>query len=283
MANEGTKHLEDFLDLSYGELKFYLQQRAIPAGGTHSDLAAGALVAFEQNIPIKQSADDLARALRNEHNILLKSFDIQQDPLEMKEWNTDLTKWPKVDIGNIFSYILEKKAFSTEYIGQYKVRKAYSHFKSGFVHEVVSSTTPTGNIILFSSVTPSTRIRTQPHKVWVVCKPTGDIMCGYCSCTAGYNKCCNHLIAVLFKVEYANQQGLTNPSCTDVACYWNSSSKKDIGPSRIKDMNVQAHKLGRPPSSHSLNGTLKQEFDARPLPMRNISEGDKNTFSIFCS
>ena len=125
MANEGTKHLEDFLDLSCGELKFYLQQRAIPAGGTHSDLAARALVAFEQNIPIKQSADDLARALQNEHNILLKSFDIQQDPLEMKEWNTDLTKWPKIDIGNIFSYILEKKAFSTEYIGQYKVFRIF--------------------------------------------------------------------------------------------------------------------------------------------------------------
>ena len=275
---KAAKHLEDFLELSCGELKFFLQQRAIPVGGTHSDLAARALVAFEQNIPIKQSAEDLAKGLRNEHTMLLKSFDIQQDPLEIKEWNTDLTSWPKVDIGNIFSYILEKKAFSTEYIGQYKIRKAYSHFKSGFVHEVVSSSTQTGNIILFSSVTPSTRIREQPHKVWVVCKPTGDILCGYCSCTAGYSKCCNHVIAVLYKVEYANQHGLTNPSCTDVACYWNSSSKKDIGPTRIKDMNLQAHKLERPTSSRSLNGSSKQEFDARPLAMRNISKEDKQVF-----
>ena len=160
MVNEGTKHLKDFLDLSCGELKFYLKKRAIPAGGTHSDLGAHTLVAFELNIPIKQSADDLTRTLQNKHNILLKLFYIQQDPLEMKEWNTDLTKWPKVDIGNIFSYILEKKAFSTEYIDQYKVSKAYSHLKSGFVHDIMSSTTPTGNIILFSSVAPSTRIRT---------------------------------------------------------------------------------------------------------------------------
>ena len=202
MANEGTKHLEDFLDLSWCELRFYPPQRAIPAGGIHYDLAARTLVAFEQNIPIKQSADDLARALRNEHNILLIWFDIQQDPLEMKEWNTDLTTWPKVKTENIFFYVLEKKTFSTEYIGSYRVRKVYSHFKSGFVHEVVSSTTPTGNIILFSSVTPSTRIRTQPHKVWVVCKLTGDIMCGYCSCTAGYSKCYNNVIALLYKVEH---------------------------------------------------------------------------------
>eukprot|EP00795_Rhopilema_esculentum_P003892 gene3892-15201_t len=233
-----TKHLEDFLELSCGELKFYLQQRAIPVGGKHSDLAAHALVAFEQKIPIKESAEDWAKALRHEYTILLKSFDIQQDPLEIKKWNTDLTRWPKVDIGNIFSYKLEKKAFSTEYIGQYKVRKAYSHFKSGFVHEVVSLTTPTGSIILFSSVKPSTKIKAQPHKVLVVCKPTGDILCGYCSCTAGYSKCCKHLIAVLYKVEYANQHGLTNSSYTDVACYWNLSTKKDIGPTKIKDMNL---------------------------------------------
>ena len=40
-----AKHLEDFLDLSSEELKFYLQQRALTVSGTHSDLAARALVA----------------------------------------------------------------------------------------------------------------------------------------------------------------------------------------------------------------------------------------------
>ena len=277
MTNTGTKHLEDFLELSCGELKFYLQQRAISIGGTHSDLAARALVAFEQNIPIRQSAEDLAKTLRQDYTMLLKSFDIQ-DPFEIKEWSSDLSKWPKVNIGNIFSYILEKKVFSTEYIGQYKVRKAYSHFKSGFVHEVVSLLTPTGNVILFSEVTPSTKIRSQPHNVWVVCKPTGDILCGYCSCTAGYSQCCNHLIAVLYKVEYANQHGLTNPSCTEVACYWNSASKNDIEPARIKDMSLQAHKRERPTSSSSLNSAFKHKFDARPLAMRDISEQEKQVF-----
>ena len=75
-------------------------------------------------------------------------------------------------------------------------------------------------------------------------------------------------------------KGLISLSCTDVGCYWNSTSKKDIGPSRIKDMKLQAYKLGRPTSSHSLNGTLEQDFDARPLPMRNISEEDKQIFLV---
>ena len=49
-----AKHLEDFLDLTTGELRFYLQQRALTCHGNHADLAARALVAFEQNLPIKK-------------------------------------------------------------------------------------------------------------------------------------------------------------------------------------------------------------------------------------
>ena len=50
-----VKHLEEFLDLSCDKLSFYPQQRAFPVGGNPSDLAARALAAFEQNIPVKQS------------------------------------------------------------------------------------------------------------------------------------------------------------------------------------------------------------------------------------
>ena len=50
-SGESTSvHLEDFLDLTTGELKFYLQQRALITSGNHADLAARALVAFEQRV-----------------------------------------------------------------------------------------------------------------------------------------------------------------------------------------------------------------------------------------
>ena len=80
------------------------------------------------------------------------------------------------------------------------------------------------------------------------------------------------------KLNTQTKKSLTNLSCTDVACYWNSSSKKDIGPTRIKDMKLQARELERPTSSRSLNGSSKQEFDARPLAMRNISKEEKQVF-----
>ncbi|RMX46985.1 hypothetical protein pdam_00024450 [Pocillopora damicornis] len=84
------------------------------------------------------------------------------------------------------------KAFSTEYVGQYK---------SGFVHEVFTKSVPKGIILLFASVTASQRLREPPHKVWIIRKPSGEVLCSYCSFTAGYSKCCNHVIAVLYKIQ----------------------------------------------------------------------------------
>ena len=137
------------LVLSAVEQKFYLQQRALPVSGTHSDLAARAHVAFEQQILVKETAEDFAETLKNEHKRLLAKYEIEKDPLEMTDWSEDPTKWPKTNLGNIFGYILSKKAFSTDYIGQYKVRKAYSYFKSGFVHQVYSQSISSGNIFWF--------------------------------------------------------------------------------------------------------------------------------------
>ena len=65
-----SKHLEDFLDLSTGEPKFYLQQRALTCHGNHADLAARALVAFEQNLPIKETAETLLVTLQREYQMV---------------------------------------------------------------------------------------------------------------------------------------------------------------------------------------------------------------------
>lgn len=113
-------HLEDFLELSCGELQFYLKQRGLPSGGTHSDLAARALVAFEHKTPIRDSAESQAKSLQNEHVELLRTCGIK-DPLSMVDWEDCVTKWPHTNIGQIFSFILGKKAFDTDYIGQSKI------------------------------------------------------------------------------------------------------------------------------------------------------------------
>lgn len=87
-----AKHLEDFLELSHGELKFHLQQRALPSSGTHSALAARALVTFEPQLPVKQSAGDLSKGLRHQHEELLKKYDLPKDPLDMNDWEEELMR-----------------------------------------------------------------------------------------------------------------------------------------------------------------------------------------------
>ena len=223
-----------FSGSDYRRAEVYLQQRALSATGTHSDLAAGALVAFEQQVPIKVIAENLASNLKQDYEQALKKGDLSFDSLLLNasDWEDNLTKWPRTHIGQIFSYILENKAFETEYIGQYKVRKAYSFFKSGFVHKIVVNSLGGERILLSCSVTPSQRIREQSHHLWILFKTTGEPVCVYCSCTAGLSNCCNYVIAALYKVEFANLEGFTDPSCTEKVCVWNNISNRDIQPKK---------------------------------------------------
>ena len=46
---------------------------------------------------------------------------------------------PKVNLGNIFEYILRMKEFDKEYMGKFKDQKAYSYFDSGFVGSILVS------------------------------------------------------------------------------------------------------------------------------------------------
>ena len=96
---------------------------------------------------------------------MLESFGLT-DPLKATGWKNDITTWPTVDLGKSFHYILEKKAFEADYVGQYKVKKSYSYFKSGFVAQILSFVPADGgkNVILFkSSVLPSQKASSPEH------------------------------------------------------------------------------------------------------------------------
>ena len=173
---------------------------------------------------------------------------------------------------------LESKAFSTDYNGQYKVKKAFSFFKSGFVHKVYVKTINADGALLKAAVTPSQRIRDEFHKVWVLIKLSGEVECGYCTCTAGYSKCCNHVIALLYKIEFAGEHGFIDPSCTERACSWNNSSNKDIEPKRVQDVVIVEHVRSNANPKFSISNEAKRSFDPRPLAQRCITEEHKQCF-----
>ena len=65
--NESSTTLEDFLVISSSEPYYYLQKRGFSVSGAHSLLAARTLIAFEQNVEIKSTADQIAEQLKNDY------------------------------------------------------------------------------------------------------------------------------------------------------------------------------------------------------------------------
>ena len=49
-------------------------------------------------------------------------------------------------------------------------------------------------------------------------KPGGDILYAYCTCTAGLQGSCDHIVGMLFHIESAVATGATRPSKTSVDC-----------------------------------------------------------------
>ena len=77
---------------------------------------------------------------------------------------------------------------------------------------------------------PSQRVSIKPYDVWAIIekdqidKPGGKIYSAYCTCTAGLQGGCNHILAMLFKIESDVATGATNPSKTTTNHTWESSN-----------------------------------------------------------
>ena len=55
----------------------------------------------------------------------------------------------------------------------------------------------------------------------------------------GTSQSSNYIIVSLYKIYYALQKGLLNPSCTSTSCSWNKSTKLDNEPKNIKDIAIR--------------------------------------------
>ena len=87
------------------------------------------------------------------------------------------------------------------------------------------------------------RANNAAYHVWVAVekdceKPGGNILSGYCTCTAGLLGCCNHVIFLLFRVEAAVRSGATKPSSTSLLSKWNvpTGIKSKLVQKPISDM-----------------------------------------------
>ena len=160
-------------------------------------------------------------------------------------WKDDVISWPDFDEGKLFSFILKNKAVDTDYIGKYKDQKAYSFYESGFVGCLYYYQVPQSKMTFFKAdVTPSTKVRDDPHKVWILfnidkMKEVCEILTTWCTCVAGTSLCCNHIIAILYKLNYAYKKGYSNPICTSIPKGWNKGTRREIKPMRVTELFIR--------------------------------------------
>ena len=235
------------LSFGVGTLKDYLALWGIASSGYKKiQLVARAFSAAEMGLPIIMSSEEQAKKLNNEYVERLKEFglsDPQKIPIDMRI--DDIKAWPKINLGNIFAYILSTRDFDTEYVGKYKDQKAYAYFDSGFVGEVLLHRPDHKKNVefLYCNVRCSMKIN-DGNELWIAVQDEGKILTTWCTCTAGTSRCCNHAIALMYKLEYANTHGYIDVACTSVPCKWNKSTKKDIVPRKIQDMVVRKRVKG---------------------------------------
>ncbi|CAC5370027.1 unnamed protein product [Mytilus coruscus] len=238
-----------------GKLKDFLSARGLQCMGNKQQLVSRCFVAWESNIPLRYSEQEQLSKLKTEYDNRLQEANID-DPRSLKDddWSSDVKEWPKIDLGKIYSFILSKKEQDMDFIGHYKTQKAYSYYQSGIVDTVFCATL-NGSQIIKSHVTPSQSVRNEPHDVWLTVNNENEIQVSWCSCIAGLAQTCNHVIAVLYKIQFATNMGYNDPSCTSVPCGWNTSTKKNVQPCRLSDLNLRRDNRSK------ISGTCNNNFN----------------------
>ena len=256
--------------------------------GKKQELVARAFGAHELNVPIKFPQETISRELNKEYKRRLTTHNAP-DPKEISadQWMDDVSSWPDLDEGRLFSFILKDKAVDSDYIGKYKDQKTYSFYESGLVGALLTYTVPgTKKLFVKGDITPSTKVRDDPHKVWILCdipkKGECEILTTWCTCVAGSSLCCNHIIALMYKLNYAYKKGYVNPACTSIPQGWNKGTRREVTPKRISELFIRndsckkAEQRNRPP----INSKAKQNFDPRHLDQRQMT--NERVSELFC-
>ena len=267
---EETLEYQDFVNWTVTSLKDFLALRGLKQTGKKAELVARAFGAYELKAPKKFSQEEIDKKIKEEYQQRLKKHGINADPnnIGKGDWKDNVQEWPQIDDGMLFSYILKVKAVDVEYIGKYKDQKAYSYWLSGFVDTVYHASCNNNILFLKANVSPSQKLNDDPHQVWICTQGPSDkvkILTSWCSCIAGTGEVCNHVIALLYKVNYAFKKEYISPACTSIPQGWNKGTKKEVAPSQIRNLSFVKHKKTRKETGRdsAMELELRKRFDPR--------------------
>jgi hypothetical protein len=152
LASNTISHLKDFLSV-----------RGLSCTGSKQQLVSRCFVAWESKTSIKFTEKQLLSRRQTEYDTRLKEANIN-DPISFKDevWSY----WPKVDLGQICSFVLSRKEQDMDFVGHSKFQKAYSYYQSGFVDTIYFISLNDTKVVT-SRVSPSQSIRNEAHDVWI--------------------------------------------------------------------------------------------------------------------
>ena len=250
-----------------------------------------AFVSYSENINVDPNLEEQERNLSNEYQEKLKiKNEIVPDPLSIKQgWlgeNSGIPKWPSIFYNNIANYLsILGKEFITQLEREYKLGKAYRYYTCKFLREVFyhKISDSSDYCILKCRVIPSHNTSMTPYFTWVICTkdkgdddPGGIIHSAYCTCIAGLSGTCNHVTALLFRVDAAVTTGLTNPSKTSKLCQWNVPSGTKIN---LKPMLAAEMSFTKQHFSNVSEKDRQKEKEAYLSYLPTLNEEQVHTFS----
>ena len=129
-----------------------------------------------------------AKRLYEEKLIAIGLDDVEKyDPfLNSMDWKDDVSKWPEVEFGQIYVYLIDSPGpYTRENMKAYRSLEAYQQFYFGWVRTCfVLEVNDT--ILLKAKVTRSQAVTDVPHEAWcAVDKSDSTILTGHCTCMAG--------------------------------------------------------------------------------------------------
>ena len=134
--------------------------------------------------------DCLSKSDRSNYFTKLAAFGVKDDlyDADMSDWVDDPRKWPQIEFGQIFVYLIESKGcFTQEKLKAYKSLDAYNFYQSGWVQTVYWRVCPDGlHCAVKAKVMRSQRTTDSPHEAWLILNKTdGEVKRGHCTCMAG--------------------------------------------------------------------------------------------------
>ena len=126
---------------------------------------------------------------RYEEKLKHAGLSLDDDPYDdtnKNKYEDDMTAWPPLEHGHIFTYFIRRPGFYTqEQLLSWKQLEAYNYFQNGYVRSVHVLKLKSGVCILKSLVNPSQRSADKPHNPWMIVKADGPVVTAHCTCMAG--------------------------------------------------------------------------------------------------